>query len=272
MYKKKGLPTSIEMRHEPHYIEELLLRRGGAVGKLIKIDQLISNPYQPRKDFGNLDELAQSIKEKGVIEPLIVRPYNDKYQIICGERRYRASIIAGLKEVPCIEKELTDKEMLEIALIENLHRKDLNCFEEAEALKKLSQEFNYTHTEIAEITGKSRSYITELISIASIPENIKEFCRQADINSATVLIELARVDNYEKMWDFAKRLAKKEIKRQQIRDEKKRDYPTSTAKNFKYLDPNGKYKLNIKFFESEANKNNILLALEKVKKYIEENF
>jgi len=272
VYKKKGLPASVEMRHEPHYIEELLLRKGGAVGKLIKIEQLTSNPYQPRKDFGNIDELAQSIKEKGVIEPLIVRPYGDKYQIVCGERRYRASVLAGLKEVPCIEKELTDKEMLEIALIENLHRKDLDCFEEAEALKKLAAEFNYTHNQIAQIIGKSRSYITELMSIASIPEDIKEFCRQADIKSATVLIELARVDNYEKMWDFAKRIAKKEIKRQQIRDEKKNVYYPELVKNFKYSDPNGEYKLNIKFFGQEANKYNILLALKKVIHYIEENF
>lgn len=272
MYKKRGLPASVEMRHEPHYIEELLLRKGGAIGKLIKIEQLESNPYQPRKDFGNLEELAQSIKEKGVIEPLIVRPYQDKYQIICGERRYRASILAGLKEIPCIEKELTDEEMLEIALIENLHRKDLNCFEEAEALKRLSQEFNYTHNQIAEIIGKSRSYITELISITSIPEDIKEFCRQADINSATVLIELARVENYEKMWDFARRVAKKEIKRQQIRDEKKNKYYPEIVKNFKYIDPNGDYRLSIKFFNREANKNSILLALKRAIKYIEENF
>jgi ParB family chromosome partitioning protein len=268
VHKKRGLPASIEMRHEPHYIEELLLRRGGAVGKMIKTELLVPNPYQPRKDYGNLEELSKSIKEKGVIEPIIVRPLKEKYQIICGERRYRASVMAGLTEIPCVEKEIDDKEMLEIALIENLHRKDLDAFEEAEALKKLAEEFTYTHSQIGETIGKSRSYITELLSINHIPPDVQSFCRQADIKSASILIEIARAGTHEQMWDLAKRIATRELKRDQIREAKKAHGPQDRSKSFKYTDPEGDFLCTMKFSKSEADKNRLVGALRKIIEYI----
>jgi len=270
--KKKGLPLTITSRHGSHYVEELLLKKGGAIGKSIKIDQLEPNPYQPRKDYGDLEELAKSIKGIGIIEPLIVRPLEEnKYQIICGERRYRAALLAGLKEVPCIEKEIDEREMLEIALIENLCRKDLDAFEEAEALKRLSEEFKYTHNKIAEITGKSRSYITEIISLNNMPEDLKTFCRHADIKAKSLLVEIVRTGSPEKMWDLAKKIAKREIKREDIRQEKRSPNHKKKVKYFKYVDPQGDYSLSIKFFNGIKDKDTIIKALNAVIDFIKKS-
>lgn len=270
--KKKGLPLTITPRHGSHYVEELLLKKGGAIGRAIKIEQLEPNPYQPRSDFGDLEELSKSIKEIGIIEPLIVRPISEnKYQIICGERRYRAAQLAGLKEVPCIERDIDEKELLEIALIENLCRKDLDAFEEAEALKKLSEEFKYTHSKIAGIIGKSRSYITEIISINNIPEDVKEFCRHADIKAKSVLIEIARASSIEKMWELAKKIAKKEIRREELRKEKSPKESKEKANSFKYIDPKGEYSLVIKFYKGVGNKENLIKALDSVINFIKKS-
>ncbi len=270
--KKKGLPLTITSRHGSHYVEELLLKKGGAIGKSIKIDQLEPNPYQPRKDYGDIEELAKSIKEIGIIEPLIVRPLEEnKYQIICGERRYRAALIAGLKEVPCIEKEINEREMLEIALIENLCRKDLDAFEEAEALNKLSEEFKYTHNRIAEITGKSRSYITEIISINNMPEDLKTFCRHADIKAKSLLVEIVRSGSPERMWELAKKIAKREIKREEIRQEKRASNHKEKVKSFKYMDPKGDYSVSIKFFKGKGDKDSIIKVLNSVIEFIKKS-
>src|SRR5262247_4945078 len=118
---------------------------------MIPIDKLAPNPLQPRIEIGDLTELVSSIKEKGVLEPLLVRPSDvgGRYMIIAGERRYRASIEAGLTEVPCIELDVDDKAVAEISLIENLQRKDLTPFEEADGLQALADRFGYKHEDIA---------------------------------------------------------------------------------------------------------------------------
>src|SRR6266480_255986 len=129
--KKPGLPMSVRMRHDFHYVDELSSRSGAPVGRMIPIDRLEVNPDQPRQGVGDLGDLTASIMEKGVLEPILVRHIgeNNKFMIISGERRYRAGLAAGLKEVPCIEKDVDDAEVAEIALIENLQRKDLTGFE-----------------------------------------------------------------------------------------------------------------------------------------------
>jgi len=129
------------MRHDAHYVEQLTSFSGAAVGRMIPVDKIRPNPDQPRKFLGELKELTDSIKEKGVLEPLLVRfvPRDDCYHIISGERRYHASRAAGLREVPCIEKIADDAETLELALIENLQRKDLTPFEEADGLQRLAK-------------------------------------------------------------------------------------------------------------------------------------
>ena len=136
MSKRIGLPVTLKMRHDAHYVETLTSFSGASIGRMIPIDKIRPNPDQPRKNIGDVRELADSIREKGVLEPLLVRyiPREDTYYIISGERRFHASQAAGLHELPCIEKIADDAETLELALIENLQRKDLTPFEEADGL------------------------------------------------------------------------------------------------------------------------------------------
>src|ERR671932_318007 len=164
------------MRHDAHYVEELAQHRPTPIGRLIAIDKLDPNPDQPRVEIGDLAELTASIKEKGVLEPLLVKPakLSGRWMIIAGERRWRAAREAGLREVPCIEMDVDDRAVAEIALIENMQRKDFTPWEEADGLRALCERFGYTHEEVARKEGKSRSAGTEALAIAAIPEEIRE--------------------------------------------------------------------------------------------------
>ena len=122
------------MRHDSHYVEALTSSAGTPIGRMVPIEQIDANPNQPRQVMGDLSELMASIAEKGIIEPLIVRQRGPRFQIIAGERRYQAAVQVGLREVPIVIRESDDNEVIEIALIENIQRKDLTPFEEAEAL------------------------------------------------------------------------------------------------------------------------------------------
>src|SRR5271154_7118777 len=184
-----GLPVTLKMRHDAHYVESLTSFSGAAVGRMIPVEKVRPNPDQPRKALGDLHELTDSIKEKGVLEPLLVRfmPREDVYYIISGERRYHASRAAGLREVPCIEKIADDAETLELALIENLQRKDLTAFEEADGLNSLAEHFDYTHDDIAKKIGKARSSVTETLSLRVIPDPIRELCVDRGIVTKSLL-------------------------------------------------------------------------------------
>ena len=181
------------MRHDSHYVDELSAS-ARTIGRKIAIDAIEPNPEQPRTEFGDLSELTASIREKGVLEPLLVKrdPSGGKWMIIAGERRWRASKLAGLTELPCIEMDLDEQGVAEIALIENLQRKDLTVWEEADGLKALADKFGYKHDEIAQKISKSRSTVTEFLSIAGLPDNIRRRCREANINSKSTLLEVAR--------------------------------------------------------------------------------
>ena len=142
--------------------------------KIVQIKDIQKNPYQPRKEFSEekIQELAQSIKENGLIQPIIVRKSPVLgYEILAGERRYRASIAAGLAEVPVIVKQLSDQDMMLHSIIENLQRENLNPIEEAKAYQSLIDK-GFTHTEIAEKMGKSRPYITNLVRLLGLPKHI----------------------------------------------------------------------------------------------------
>ncbi len=128
------------MRHDAHYVETLAASAGAPVGRMVPIDQVDPNPDQPRQAMGDLAELISSVTEKGIIEPLIVRQNGARYQIIAGERRYHAAVQAGLTELPVVIRDVDDGEMLELALIENIQRKDLTPFEESEAMDGLAQQ------------------------------------------------------------------------------------------------------------------------------------
>src|SRR5215510_1588952 len=141
------------MRHDEHYVESLAASAGQPVGNVVPIDLLDPNPNQPRQAMGDLSELIASVSEKGIIEPLIVRQLGGRFQIIAGERRYHAAVQAGLREVPVVIRDADDVEVMELALVENLQRKDLTAFEESEALQQLSQRCHYTHEDMAKKLG-----------------------------------------------------------------------------------------------------------------------
>lgn len=156
----------------------------------VPLNELRSNPYQPRKVFNQeaLEELASSIKEHGVFQPIIVKKSIKGYEIIAGERRVKASQMAGLTEIPAIVRDFNDTQMMEIALLENLQREDLTAIEEAQAYKKLKETLDLTQEELAKRLGKSRSHITNMLGLLNLPENIQE-----DINSKKISMGHARV-------------------------------------------------------------------------------
>ena len=152
----------------------------------IPLKELRANPYQPRKIFDeeSLNELANSIKEHGVFQPIIVKKAIQGYEIIAGERRVKASIRAGLEKIPAIIKDFNDTEMMEIALLENLQRENLSAIEEANAYKKLQETLELSHEELAKRLGKSRSHITNMLGLLSLPEKVQQAVQNNEISMA----------------------------------------------------------------------------------------
>ena len=216
---RRGLPTGISMRHDAHYVEELSSQSLSPIGRMISVDSLDPNPEQPRVEIGDLSELMASVREKGVLEPLLVKPSKAKghWMIIAGERRWRAARAAGLREVPCIEMEVDECSVAEIALIENMQRKDLTSWEEADGLAALCQRYGYTHEDLAKKVGKSRSTITEALSLAAIPEEIREECRSADIHAKSLLLQIIRQPDVASMREVMHEMACRNIKREEAR-------------------------------------------------------
>src|SRR6202007_3283664 len=213
------------MRHDAHYVEQLASYSGAAIGRMIPIDKVRPNPDQPRKFLGDLRELTESIKEKGVLEPLLVRfvPRDDCYYIISGERRYHASRGAGLREVPCIEKIADDAETLELALIENLQRTHLTRFEEADGLQRLADQFEYTHEDIAKKIAKARSSVTETMSLRVIPEALRKICIENGIVTKSLLLQIARQPSEKKMLEGIHRIAPPGLTRDEARRERQEE-------------------------------------------------
>ena len=146
----------------------------------IAVSKLIVNPFQPRKIFDEeaLNELAESIKEHGIIQPIVVRKKEKKYEIIAGERRFRAAKLAGLQEVPAIVKEMTEQQMMEVAILENLQREDLTPIEEAEAYSSLIEHLNFTQDALAKRLGKSRPHIANHIRLLQLPEDVRQLMNE----------------------------------------------------------------------------------------------
>jgi ParB family chromosome partitioning protein len=260
------------MRHDAHYVEELATHQPTPIGRLIALDQLDPNPEQPRVEIGDLNDLTASIKEKGVLEPLLVKPsrITGRWMIIAGERRWRASKAAGLRDVPCIEMEVDDRAVAEIALIENMQRKDLTAWEEADGLAALCERFGYTHEDVARKVGKSRSTVTEALSIASLPEVIREKCRRADIGAKSLLLQIVRQPNVESMHDILGEITTQGLNRDGARaarrskqDGKKSETQKTTPYIFKYAGEDGEFALEVRFRNSEAEPRLVVEALKK---------
>jgi ParB family chromosome partitioning protein len=214
------------MRHDVHYVEALTASAGAPVGRMISIELIDPNPTQPRQVMGDLSELMSSIAEKGVIEPLIVRAVGDRFQIIAGERRYHASVQVGLREVPVIIRDADDVEVMELALVENLQRKDLTAFEEAEALQQLAHKCGYTHEDMARKLGKSRTAITESLSLNNMPDEVRNLCRLADITSKSTLLQIVRQGSADKMLALLEKMVSQgAVTRQDVRKETAKGKP-----------------------------------------------
>ena len=230
MSKRIGLPVTLKMRHDAHYVETLTSFSGASIGRMIPIDKIRPNPDQPRKFIGDIRELSDSIRQKGVLEPLLVRyiPREDTYYIISGERRYHASKAAGLHELPCIEKIADDAETLELALIENLQRKDLTPFEEADGLQRLADHFDYTHDDIAKKIGRARSSVTESNVAARDPGiGSPRVCVENGIVSKSLLLQVSRQPNEKKMTEMVHRISQGGLTRDEARKSRKDE--TGTA-------------------------------------------
>ena len=257
---RRGLPETVRMKHDLHYVDEIFHQDSGAIGRWIPTDNVQPNPNQPRHIIGDLTELKASIQEKGVLEPLIVRHYGAGYQIIAGERRWRACKELGMDLVPCIEKNVDDKEMMEIALIENLQRKDLTPFEEAEGLQVLAEKYQYTHGQIAQVIGKARTSVTETLALNQIPAEVRELCRQADISSKSLLLQVVRQPDVDEMKRLVHRISNEQLTRQDVREEKTSS--KKKAKPFVFKSKGEGYELLIRFNKSQVSRDSIRDALQ----------
>jgi len=266
--RRTGLPVALKMRHNAHYVEEIVSRSGAAIGRMVPIEDLQLNADQPRKDRGDLSGLVESVREKGVLEPLLVRYLAEaqKYLIISGERRYHAARAAGLREVPCIEKDADDAETLEIALIENLQRKDLTPFEEADGLQALADRFALTHDEIGHKIGKARSSVTESLSLHAIPDAVKALAIEKGVVSKGELLQVARQPDEARMKSLVLRFAQGLVNRDQAREERQKK-PRATI--FTFVAPNENYKLTLKFRKNNVPREEIILALRSILESLE---
>jgi ParB family chromosome partitioning protein len=258
------------MRHDSHYVEELSRHRPTQIGRLIALDKLDPNPDQPRTEIGDLTELTASIREKGVLEPLLVKPsrLTGRWMIIAGERRWRASREAGLREVPCIEMEVDDRGVAEIALIENMQRKDLTIWEEADGLLALCERFGYTHEEVARKVGKSRSTVTEAVSIASIPADVRDLCRRSGITAKSVLLQILRQPDDEAMRRLASQIASQGLTRDDAREVRRQEMgpriaPDAKPYIFRYASPEKEFSLEVKFRRTNVSAAEVADALRK---------
>jgi ParB family transcriptional regulator, chromosome partitioning protein len=273
---KRGLPQGLRMRHDAHYVEELAQHRPTPVGRLIALDKLDPNPEQPRVEIGDLTELTSSIKEKGVLEPLLVKPsrLSGRWMIIAGERRWRAAREAGLREVPCIEMDVDDRAVAEIALIENLQRKDLTAWEEADGLRALCERFGYTHEQVAHKVGKSRSTITEALSVAALPEAIRERCRRADINSKSLLLQIVRQPDEESMQRMAEEITQRGMTRDDARQARRKSFGATKSASaipfkYRYNSPAKDFRLELRFRRSKVEPREVAEALRAALKSLE---
>ena len=226
--KKKSLGRGLEA-----LLGEDILNEDAPTSKAsnyISINDIIIGPWQPRKDFNEdaIKSLASSIKEKGILQPLIVRQQNGKYELIAGERRLRAAKEAGLTDVPVIIKELSDSEVLEIALIENLLRENLSAIEEAAAYQSLMDNFSHTQEKVASIVGKSRSYIANTLRLLSLPDEIKELVSSGKLSAGHARC-LVGLDN---AIDLANKIIKEDLNVRQVESlvAKQKEGETSVVK------------------------------------------
>ena len=275
---KRGLPLRVKMRHGAHFVAELASRNESTVGRLLPLSSLRPNPNQPRTDVGDLADLVASIRDKGVLEPILVsmNEHGDgqapgvKVEIVAGERRYRAALEAGLFEIPAIELDVTADEALEITLIENLQRKDLNAFEEAEGYQALGTLHSYTQEQIAQAVGRSRSSIAESLGLLTLPREVRERALELGISAKSALLELAKVTDPKALEALLARAGREGLSRDDLRSELRKGPAArggSARKRpfaFKFRAPDKSFQLQLQFRQSTVEKSDLIRALEQI--------
>lgn len=229
--------------------------------RLIPLSDISLDPNQPRKkaDKEKLDELAASIKSKGVIEPITVRFIDGGYKIVTGERRFRAAKIAGLTEIPCIIKEVSDEDILIYQLIENLQREDLSPIDEATALKKLLDS-DVTQEKVAKLIGKSQPYVSQALKILKLPQTILNQAQKTNV-SKEHLLQLLKSENPEQLWEQIKSGSTAAELKEVVKKEKPaKERPKTKPWTWKPEDKS--FTLQIKFRKKDYNKAQIIKALE----------
>ena len=265
---KRGLPVTLKMRHDAHYVDALATSAGNPIGRMVPIELIDPNPEQPRQLMGDLSELKASIAEKGIIEPLVVRQRGARFQIIAGERRYQAASQLGLRELPVVLRDVDDREIIEIALIENIQRKDLGAFEEAEAMDVLAKRCGYTHEDLAKRLGKSRTSVTESLSLTAMPSEVRKLCRLADISSKSLLLQVVRQQTPEKMVALVEHLTKggaaatREEARKAAAVKPRLGRPKAFV--FQYRAPAKTFNLKLQFKKSDVDRTEVIAALESI--------
>lgn len=209
----------------------------------IKLDELRANPYQPRKIFKDeaLKELADSIKEHGVFQPIIVKKSIKGYEIIAGERRVRASKLAGLEKIPAIVRNLTDELMMEIALLENLQRENLNCIEEALAYKSMITTLGLTQEALAIKVGKSRSHVTNMLGLLRLPQTVQDMVINGDLSMGHARV-LSKMEDNDKIVELATKIVTENLVVRDIEQISDNNEIKKKVKMTRHIDDNNNYK------------------------------
>ena len=276
--RRRGLPLQRKMKHDNHFVDELITRHAEPVGKMVLLAEVEPDPDQPRSSLGELDDLKRSIQDKGVLEPILVRPLDEnpaeperesvRYRIISGERRYRAAAEAGLYEIPVIEMDVDETEALEIALIENLQRKDLTPFEEADGYQALAMRHDYTHAQIADAVGKARTVVTEAFGLLQLSPRVRAVADALGIESKTVLREVLKADGEDAQIELLEAVARHGLSRDDLRAAAKTrgraQKPHRKPHTFRFKSPDKTYTLALTFRKDEVDKSDLIDALESI--------
>ena len=278
---KKGLPLRVKMRHSAHFVDELTSRHETPVGRLLPLSSIQPNPEQPRSEVGELGDLVSSIRDKGVLEPILVRrspgagPSGSGFVIVAGERRYRAALEAGLFEIPAIELDVTDQEALEITLIENLQRRDLNPFEEAEGFRALGELHGYNQAEIARTVGRSRSSVAESLTLLEITPELRARARALGVVAKSALLEIAKLRDPARMEEVLERAARQRLSRDDVREQARQAGGREGAAGrgmasrrkpylFKFRAPDRSFQVQLSFRQSTVDRSDLIRALEQI--------
>lgn len=226
-------------------IENSIIEEAKTNDQIVEIDlsELRANPYQPRKNFDEeaLNELASSIKEHGVFQPIIVKKSIKGYEIIAGERRFRASKLAGMQTIPAIVKDFSDEEMMQIALLENLQRENLTSIEEAKAYKSIIESMNITQDELAKKVGKSRSHVTNILGLLKLPASVQDMVLYNKLSMGHARV-LSKLDDPKNIEDLAQRVITEDLSVRKLEslvyDNEEKEVKTKKSSNneYKYME------------------------------------